>query len=153
MINNEQTVSVMMERPIDSSVRQEKETEGREGKGSGACVLCKEKLTAVERRDSDRKRNTPMIIGSCRKFGFFLQLMRPSHSETSRPLVKKKLEGLMLANNVNCPGRRFDADGREAATLRCLFGSVLPLNFNNARTHKHSRIHTHIHTHTQRRSG
>lgn len=42
----------------------------------------KKKLTAVESRDSDRKRNTPMIIGPRFRFLFSRKLKRPSHPET-----------------------------------------------------------------------
>jgi hypothetical protein len=86
-----ETVSVVMERPIDSSgnlFRRRKRDGRKRKKGAAAAGYArqpKNQLTAVERRDSDRKRNTPMIIGSCRKsFGYLIQkihrLMRPSHS-------------------------------------------------------------------------
>lgn len=74
MINNERDdVSVVMERPIDSSgnlFRRRKRDGRKRKKGAAAAGYArqpKNQLTAVERRDSDRKRNTPMIIGSCRK--------------------------------------------------------------------------------------
>lgn len=63
-----------------------KKKEWRKKKGSGVLdergMKKKKKLTAVESRDSDRKRNTPMIIGPRFRFLFSRKLKRPSHPET-----------------------------------------------------------------------
>lgn len=90
----------MTERSIHPSIGNVRQKETCK-KGAACCWMNEEgrgggdnkknwKLTAVERRDSDRKRNTPMIIGPCRKWGFPRRLTNLAKSFRNKAITESK---------------------------------------------------------------